>query len=267
MAIPARMVGQTLQARNRLLEAYLTAREHIVEAGYGMEIDWQDRRDFRSVSESDFLREAAWVVLSAGMAEAVIRRVFGRVSVAFLKWKSAAAIAQRREQCAARARRAFGHERKLRAIGLIAQFIDDVGFDTFKARVSEGGPAVLRELEFIGPVTSFHLAKNIGLDVVKPDRHLVRAAKAARMNEPQDLCRVIAELTGDRLATVDLVIWRYATLRCDYEQLFAIGPVQHGVPAIWAAARPPTAGMARPTACDERDKRRRPPSGPRGRKE
>lgn len=221
MAKPARTSGQIRHRTNRLAEAYLTAREHVVDAGFGAEIDWQDGREFDRISESDFLREAAWVVLSAGMAERVIRGIFARVSEAFLHWKSAAAIARQRDRCIAQARRAFGHERKLRAIALIAEFVQQIGFDKFKARVMQGGPNILRELEFIGPVTCFHLAKNIGLDVVKPDRHLVRVARAMRMSGPEELCRIIADFTGERLATVDLVIWRYATLRADYERLFA----------------------------------------------
>ena len=36
------------------------------------------------------------------------------------------------------------------------------------------GVNYLTTFDQIGPVTAFHLAKNLGLDVVKPDRPLVR---------------------------------------------------------------------------------------------
>jgi len=35
----------------------------------------------------------------------------------------------------------------------------------------------LQQLPFIGPVTAFHLAKNLGIEAVKPDRHLCRLSK------------------------------------------------------------------------------------------
>jgi hypothetical protein len=70
----------------------------------------------------------------------------------------------------------------------------------------------LQTFDFIGPVTAFHLAKNIGLDVVKPDRHLLRLAAAAGCNHPSELCGAIAEVTGDKVSVINLILWRYATL-------------------------------------------------------
>ena len=56
------------------------------------------------------------------------------------------------------------------------------------------------------------LAKNLGVDCVKPDRHLVRIAKMYNTN-PFDMCQKLSDLTGDSLNTVDTVIWRAANLR------------------------------------------------------
>lgn len=205
----------------RLVEAYLTAREHVVLAGCGPEIDWQDTRGTMPLVESTFLREAAWVVLSAGISERVIRCVFGRISAAFLNWRSAAEIASCSDLCVAQARRVFANERKVGAIGAIAKAVSSDGLAALESRLREKGPSALEGLPGIGPVTSYHLAKNLGLDVVKPDRHLTRVARAAGARDPLRLCEAISAATGDRLSTVDIVIWRYATLRSDYEDLFA----------------------------------------------
>lgn len=77
----------------------------------------------------------------------------------------------------------------------------------------------LQTFDFIGPVTSFHLAKNLGLEVVKLDCHLVRMASVARCSCPEELCRITAEITGDKLSVVDLVLWRYATLDPSWDAL------------------------------------------------
>src|SRR5204862_28581 len=46
------------------------------------------------------------------------------------------------------------------------------------------GPTWLTRCPYIGPVTCWHLAKNVGMDVVKPDRHLVRMAQASGARDP-----------------------------------------------------------------------------------
>jgi len=202
------------------MEAYLTARERVVADGFAAEIDWQDGQCLERVSESEFLREAAWVILSAGMRETVVRGRFGAISKAFLDWRSAVAIAECRPQCVQRALDAFRHPGKIEAIGSMATLVAEVGFDAYRDRLRVDGLNELQRLPFIGPVTRFHLAKNLGLDVVKPDRHLVRMASAAGFAGADNMCRVVAEVTGDRLATIDIVLWRFATLERDYLKWF-----------------------------------------------
>jgi hypothetical protein len=204
----------------RLVESYLTAREIVINRGYAAEIDWQDSRCLSLLSESEFLEEAAWVVLSTGMRESVIRRYFPKISSAFLNWVSSETIVKNRSSCEAMAVKVFNYPRKISAIGSICERIARTGFSTFREKIQSEGVDFLQTLDFIGPVTKYHLAKNVGLDVVKPDRHLVRWAKAANFKYPKDLCQAIAEITGDKLSVIDLVLWRYATLDPEYTILF-----------------------------------------------
>jgi len=208
------------EVRKELIESYLTARETVVSRGFAAEIDWQESRCLASLSEGEFLEEAGWVVLSAGMREAVIRRIFQGISHAFLNWTSAEAIAQNRRFCEADAIKIFNHPRKISAIGSICEEVSHMGFARFRSDIQAQGVDFLQKLDFIGPITKFHLAKNIGLDVVKPDRHLVRLAKVAKFDSPRDLCESIAEITGDKVSVIDLVLWRYATLNPKYIAFF-----------------------------------------------
>ena len=206
--------------RRELIDSYLTARETVVNRGFAAEIDWQESRCLASLSESEFLKEAAWVVLSAGMREAIIRRIFQNFSLAFLNWTSAEAITQNRRICEADAIKIFNHPRKVSAIGAICEKVERAGFVIFRSSIQSKGADFLQELDFIGPITKFHLAKNIGLNVVKPDRHLVRLAKATNFDDPRDLCETIAEITGDKLSVIDVILWRYATLNPQYIAFF-----------------------------------------------
>lgn len=206
----------------KLTEVYLTAKEIVVLNGYGPEIDWQDTRQLTSLSESEFLQESAWVILCAGMKEIVVRRIFKKISSVFMYWKAAISITENEELCKSEALAIFNHPRKISAILSVCKNVSELGFERIRHTIHTQGVDFLKTFDFIGPVTCYHLAKNIGLDVVKPDRHLVRIAKATRFPNPHDLCSLIAEMTGDRISVVDLVLWRYATLNAKYVAFFCI---------------------------------------------
>jgi len=53
-----------------------------------------------------------------------------------------------------------------------------MGFDVYKRAVLQDPVPTLRSFPYIGGVTAFHLAKNLGADLAKPDRHLSRLAAA-----------------------------------------------------------------------------------------
>ena len=203
-----------------IVEGYLFAFETVVGAGFAHEIDEQERRRLERVTESDFLREAAWVVLCAGMRERIVRDLFPDVSDAFLQWRSAKDIVRSRSRCTRRALAVFAHRPKIEAIVAIAEQVALVSFEAVRLAVTRRGVAALEAFPYVGPITKFHLAKNLGLDVAKPDRHLVRLSHAAGFADPAQLCATVAGATGDRVATVDLVFWRYATINPGYQALF-----------------------------------------------
>src|SRR3546814_13021311 len=64
-----------------------------------------------------------------------------------------------------------------------------------------------RSIPWIGDITCYHLAKNFGAQVAKPDVHLVRVADRHATNA-QDLCERISAASGYKINTVDLILWR-----------------------------------------------------------
>lgn len=206
--------------------AYMTAKEFVISSGFAREIDWQYSLSFSDVTESSFMREAAWVILSTGMCESVIRKKFDSISEVFFQWVAAKKIAANKSECRRKALTVFGNERKIDAIIKVAETVDQKGFNEVRNSIEFGGIKFIQKLPFMGPATSYHLAKNLGLPVVKPDRHLLRVAKGTGFFSPEDLCRAIAEVVGDKISVIDLVIWRYATLQKDYLRLFCPVSVQ-----------------------------------------
>ncbi|MDQ2977114.1 MAG: hypothetical protein M3R69_17095 [Acidobacteriota bacterium] len=204
-----------------LVCGYMTAKEKIIDCGYAHEIDWQENLSFCRLTESEFLREAAWVILSSGMREVIIRRTFADVSRAFCEWESARRIVDRRDVCRKSALARFNSPRKIDSIIHIAAHVVDRGFDNVCQAVLNDGVDYIAQFPFMGPATSYHFAKNIGLSVAKPDRHLSRIAESVGYRSVHSMCRDIAQLIGDKISVVDVVLWRYATLDKNYLQLFS----------------------------------------------
>lgn len=156
------------------------------------------------------MREAAWVVLCSGFSESAVRRVFAQLSLCFFDWESAQEVSRYREHCRVAALSRFRNARKIDAILCAASFLCEFGFAEFKSWVLAEPFKALRSLPYIGPVTVFHLAKNLGIPVAKPDRHLMRIATQMGYSDVQSLCGDVASFTGEPIQVVDIVFWRYA---------------------------------------------------------
>lgn len=182
---------------------------YVEQAGLSGEVAWQREADFTDFTESELLREHAWVALCSGFRESVVRRAFDHISLCFCDWESAEAIVSAGEICCATAASSFANRIKLKGIFSTARYISEVGFGEFKRSVLNDPICQLQKLAFIGPTTSWHLAKNLGLDVAKPDRHLVRVSERLGFCSADHFCRELAATTGEPAKVVDLIVWRY----------------------------------------------------------
>lgn len=195
---------------------YRFAKTIVLDEGFQDEILWQSHLRFDDLTESTFLREIAWVILTCGMKESIIRNRFGVFSNCFFNWSSAKKVIQNKGKCTRDALKIFNNTAKISAIINAASTIDRTGFAELKQKIKDNSIQTLREFEYIGPVTVFHLAKNIGLPVAKPDRHLVRIAQMEKYQDVQTFCSDISKLSGDSISVVDIVFWRFATIEHDY---------------------------------------------------
>lgn len=175
---------------------YLELKARLAEAGFAEEFDWAEDVGAPESAEA-FVCEYVFVVCNSGMKATIARPIFERV------WE--------RLQAGGSASDVFGHAGKCAGIDEVWRD-RDWWWSEFK-RI-EGHPQGMilewfQNLPWIGPITKFHLARNLGLDFCKPDRHLVRIAESGG-ETPEVMCRRIANETGDRIGAVDAVIWRAA---------------------------------------------------------
>jgi hypothetical protein len=107
----------------------------------------------------------------------------------------------------------FGHKLKVKAIKEVLANRHEL-FASFCETQFEDTNAILdfcESLPHIGGITKYHLAKDLGCDVAKPDRHLVRISAKYDMTT-EELCEKLSNETGDSIAAVDFILWRAANL-------------------------------------------------------
>lgn len=173
--------------------------ELVVDAGYQSEIDWSENLKPCDNSET-FLQEYIWVVLNSGMKNQIARKIYEKVIKALSTGQPIENV--------------FKHKGKVEAINIVILNIKSI-FKNYKIIELNGKVDeqlhFLESLPYIGKVTKYHLAKNLGIDICKPDRHLVRLAKQYWMT-PQSLCERLSKEIGLRIATIDIILWRAANL-------------------------------------------------------
>lgn len=208
--------------KSKLIYAYLKAKSSVISNGFEDEIIWQENICFSNLDEQCLLKEVAWVILNSGMRERVIRNSFSRLTEIFFNWKCAKLIVDNKDDCFSNSLEVFNHEKKIRAIIHSAELIQNFGVSKIRNMISTEGVNCLQMFPYIGPITSYHLAKNIGIEVAKADRHLQRIANVSGYFCVQQLCSEIANSLQEKISVVDLVIWRYATIEPNYLSLFDI---------------------------------------------
>lgn len=176
-----------------LKEDFLTLYNELIKRGYEDEIDWSENLQPCSDSEV-FCQEYIWVVLNSGMKNQIARKIYERIKTALSQSRPISSV--------------FKHKGKAEAI-LNMTLVKDELFTMYQG--AEDKLIFLESLSYIGEVTKYHLAKNLGVDTAKPDRHLVRIAKQFNMT-CFELCEKLSKEMGLRIATIDVVLWRAANL-------------------------------------------------------
>jgi hypothetical protein len=208
-----------MNSLEQLATRYLNIKKYLYGNGFFNEIEWQYNVNIINLNEKMFLEEYSWVVLNCGMNEKIIRNLFPIVSKSFFYWDSAEKIVAYSNYCRNNALKHFNNEKKIMAIINIATTISKYGFSHISDLISKRGIDYLKTLPFLGPITSLHFAKNIGFSVAKPDRHLKKIKERLNYESVEKLCNDISALTDDPVQVVDIVLWRYSTLKNDFSRL------------------------------------------------
>ncbi len=177
-----------------ILSYYQDAKTYILNTEYKQEYEWcLNREPFEKCTSETFFFEYVYVVLNAGMKEQIARKIYER----FCKDLDSNTI---------------GHLGKRKAVDTaIGNY--KMWFNSLQLLQTDGARIeYLAELPWIGNITKFHLARNIGIDTVKPDRHLVRLADRFGFKTPLEMCLEIQRYTKEKLGVIDVILWRYSNI-------------------------------------------------------
>ena len=153
-----------------LVELFEKAEKFLRENGFGKEIDWCDNRPrFEQMNDREVLREYAWVVFNSGMRNSVIEALWGDITKAF-RYFNIDNILKDKDGVLRDALNVFGNYNKVDAV---VQFAEKLAHNSlqFRREVKDDVLTNLDRLPFIGKITKYHLARNLGFAFIKPDRH------------------------------------------------------------------------------------------------
>lgn len=158
-------------------------------------------------TDQDLFREYGWVVCSCGLTPQVTLKLWDRMSEAFFAWDPAMVSRHSRDARTA----ALGVMRNLRKIDAIIAFADylyrEPGLmQRLAAMPQKQVLAQLATLPWVGANNRYHLARNLGWNVAVKTGPVVRLA-AYLQTSAEELCERIAQEQGERIRTVDLVLW------------------------------------------------------------
>lgn len=169
--------------RFRRLEAALRQR------GYGPAIEWSENIQPPNDAD-DFAERTIYVIINSGFRNSVAEPIYYRCMAALRIGRSATTV--------------FGHPGKAPAIDSIWNSRSTL----FVEYEQSAEPLIfLESLPWIGPVTSLHLGKNVGLQHAKPDVHMERLARRDKTTTAR-LCERLSKATGYRVPTIDTILWR-----------------------------------------------------------
>ncbi len=192
------------------------------KTNYQETIDRISNTKFDQVSEAAFIEEYIWAVYVSGFRASTISNLWDRLMAAHYETMWWACYYSHddaphlvRENAWKRAMDVFANARKVDAViktaDVMRNGIKTMGWRAFRD-TSLSTPEQLQALPFIGKITCYHLARNIGLlQYVKPDVHLVRMARVWQYESPQRMCEHLGGEYGLQPGIVDLVLWYAAS--------------------------------------------------------
>ncbi len=183
------------------IEDYYEFGKKFVKDVYHVEYDYYRNIDYSEVTVDHFWSEYIWCVMVSGFSSKVVAKIHPNLMKAYGTYRNAARGYSWDNVSAINRNKA-----KYRAITLTANLLVRTPWLEFK-KIYLLSPETICKLGFMGKITSQHLARNLGVDAVKPDLHLVRLSDHFGFDTPFEMCSFLSGLSDERIGVVDLILF------------------------------------------------------------
>lgn len=190
--------------------AYFEQASVFVRKYYAEELARISSVKFYEVTPEFFFQEYVWVVHATGFSAKTVGNFMPRLMNAYGGW--AKYSTRKFDEAFEEIRKICNNPQKAKAVHTTATLMHEARVDwdvywTAYRQEKLSTPILLKELPYVGKVTCFHLARNIGLlEFVKPDLHLIRLANHWGFPDCTTMCEAVRP-AGMPLGIVDLILW------------------------------------------------------------
>lgn len=189
----------------KALPFYEVAKQYCIQHGYEWELKLVRERSFKDVDAEQFFLDYVFVVLNAGMKNQVAQKIYER----FLESKLDTSVIRHEGKRKAIETALAEYKNWYCSLTIIYSHMYNPGQN---GKTINDVLEYLESLPWVGGITRYHLARNLGFDVAKPDRHLVRLCAMFGYKDVQEMCESVSKKTEDRVGLVDVILWRYINL-------------------------------------------------------
>ena len=189
-----------IQSKDQKAIEFYQEAHRFMELNFANELKWAEDLTYQKHTPEDFLYEYVWVVLCSGFRVSEARKIFD-------KWRENISDLS-----------VIKHPLKKKAIKIMLKDYKKCYDKLLSTKGNDAKLAYLRTLSHIGPITQFHLAKNLGMDVIKPDVHLTRLASNFYFRTPDDMVQLLQNYFQHSKRVIDSVLWRYCEQTRSYKE-------------------------------------------------
>jgi len=159
-------------------------------------------RDIKDADVKLFWSEYVWCVLTSGFKASIATKIHPKIVAIMVPFSPF----QRTLVLRHKFRQVLKNDAKFLAILETKSLVETMGWAQFKEKYLEDLETI-SHLPYMGPALSRHLARNLGINVIKPDVHMWRLAKYFDFESPDVLCDHLHEKYGEKKALIDLALW------------------------------------------------------------
>lgn len=194
----------------RRLERIFVDSERFVRENFPEDLEWSGniiKTDLKDVTKRWFFSEYVHCVYCSGFSVRIVRMKSEVLRDAYYDYDPVK-VAANPDEVWRKAMRKTAIRNKIKVKSIIkgAGVINGLEWPRFLYRAQKNFD-VFKTLPYIADKLKYHLARNIGFNVIKPDVHIERLASHFAL-DPFEMCDLLSKKTGLPRHTVDSILWR-----------------------------------------------------------